>query len=67
MLQGRDRWRDVAVPGATVQALLPPADLAGVTARMDPVPSVGEHTEAVLTALGHSPESLAKLRADGTI
>ncbi|MFG2894218.1 CaiB/BaiF CoA transferase family protein [Streptomyces sp. NPDC048248] len=67
VLEGRDRWRDVAVPGATVQALLPPADLAGVTARMDPVPSVGEHTEAVLTALGHSPESLAALRADGTI
>jgi formyl-CoA transferase len=67
VLEARDRWRDVAVPGATVQALLPPADLAGVTARMDPVPSVGEHTDAVLTALGHSPESLAALRADGTI
>ncbi|MFH8570509.1 CaiB/BaiF CoA transferase family protein [Streptomyces sp. NPDC017993] len=67
VLEGRDRWRDVAVPGATVQALLPPADLAGLTARMDPVPAVGEHTEAVLTALGHSPEYLAALRADGTI
>lgn len=67
VLAGRDRWREVAVPGATVQALLPPADLAGLTARMDPVPAVGEHTEAILTALGRTPADLAALRADSVI
>ncbi|WP_030608544.1 CaiB/BaiF CoA transferase family protein [Streptomyces sclerotialus] len=67
VLEGRDRWREVAVPGATVQALLPPADLAGLTARMGPVPDVGEHTDAILTALGRTPDDLAALRADSVI
>ncbi len=64
VLAARGRWREVTVPGATVQALLPPADLAGLPARMDPVPAVGEHTEAILTELGHSPEDIEALRAD---
>jgi formyl-CoA transferase len=68
VLAGRDRWREVAVPGgAVVEALLPPADLGGVPARMDPVPAVGEHTDAILTELGRSPAEIAALRADGVI
>ncbi|GGW96572.1 CaiB/BaiF CoA transferase family protein [Streptomyces chartreusis] len=68
VLAGRDRWRDVAVPGgATARALLPPADLMGVPARMDPVPAVGEHTEAILTELGRTAEEIAALRADGVV
>ncbi|MFJ2002871.1 CaiB/BaiF CoA transferase family protein [Streptomyces sp. JL3001] len=68
VLAGRDRWRDVAVPGgATARALLPPADLAGVPTRMDPVPSVGEHTEAILTELGRTGEEIAALRADAVV
>lgn len=67
VLAARDRWREVAVPGGTVEALLPPADLAGLPARMDPVPAVGEHTEAILTELGRSPEEIAALRADGVV
>jgi formyl-CoA transferase len=57
----------VAVPGATVQALLPPADLAGLPARMDPVPAVGEHTTTILTALGLSAAEIDALRADGVV
>lgn len=67
VLTARDRRREVAVPGATVEALLPPADLAGVPARMDPVPAVGEHTEAILTELGHGPEEIEALRADAVV
>ncbi|MGY3205800.1 CaiB/BaiF CoA transferase family protein [Streptomyces sp. TE5632] len=67
VLAARDRWREVAVPGATVQALLPPADLAGLPPRMDPVPAVGEHTEAILTELGHSPADIDTLRADDVV
>ncbi|MCZ4610040.1 CaiB/BaiF CoA-transferase family protein [Streptomyces sp. Lzd4kr] len=68
VLAGRDRWRDVAVPGgATARALLPPADLAGVPARMDPVPAVGEHTAAILTELGRTGEEIAALRADAVV
>ncbi|WDF43459.1 CaiB/BaiF CoA-transferase family protein [Streptomyces sp. T12] len=68
VLAARDRWRDVAVPGgATVQALLPPADLARLPARMEPVPAVGEHTEAILAELGRTGVEIEALRADAVI
>ncbi|WP_217237625.1 CaiB/BaiF CoA-transferase family protein [Streptomyces sp. AC555_RSS877] len=68
VLAARGRWRQVGVPGgATVQALLPPADLAGLPARMDPVPGVGEHTEAILAELGRGPADIEALRADAVI
>ncbi|AZM58569.1 MULTISPECIES: CaiB/BaiF CoA transferase family protein [unclassified Streptomyces] len=67
VLAARDRWREVEVPGATVSALIPPADLAGLPARMDPVPAVGEHTEAILTELGRTPGEIAALRADSVV
>jgi formyl-CoA transferase len=65
VLAARGRWRDVPIPGGTeVPALVPPADLAGVTPRMGAVPAVGEHTEAVLTELGYGPADIEALRAD---
>ncbi|MFE0965229.1 CaiB/BaiF CoA transferase family protein [Streptomyces fungicidicus] len=67
VLAARCRWREVAVPGATVEALLPPADLAGLPARMDPVPAVGEHTESILRELGRSAEEIEALRAAGVV
>jgi formyl-CoA transferase len=50
-----------------VRALLPPADLAGLPARMDPVPAVGEHTEAILGQLGRTADDIEALRADGVV
>jgi formyl-CoA transferase len=67
VLAERDRWRDVQIPGAVVQALLPPANLAGISPRMDPVPAAGQHTEDILTALGYSAHDIDRLRADGVI
>jgi len=67
VLTERDRWREVAIPGATVQALLPPANLSGMTPRMDPVPAVGEQTTAILSALGRSTTDIDDLRARGVI
>jgi len=68
VLSGRDRWRDVRIPGgATVRALLPPADLAGLAPRMDPVPAAGEHTETVLAGLGYSTADIDSLRAEHVI
>lgn len=68
VLSGRDRWRDVRIPGgATVRALLPPADLAGLAPRMDPVPAAGEHTETVLAELGYGTADIASLMADRVI
>ncbi|MEV0211531.1 CaiB/BaiF CoA-transferase family protein [Streptomyces sp. NPDC050788] len=67
VLSARNRWHEVTVPGATVQALLPPTDLAGLPTRMDPVPAIGEHTNPILTDLGLSPTEINALRADGVV
>ncbi|MGJ5895253.1 CaiB/BaiF CoA transferase family protein [Streptomyces niveiscabiei] len=68
VLAERDRWRDVTLPGGlAVPALIPPADLAGVAPRMDPVPGVGEHTDAVLAELGYGEAEIGALRGDGVI
>jgi itaconate CoA-transferase len=52
LLAERGRWFEVATPNGPIMALRPPADLAGVPPRMDPVPAVGEHTAAILDELG---------------
>ncbi|PWG13631.1 carnitine dehydratase [Streptomyces sp. V2] len=68
VLAERDRWRDVTLPGGlAVPALIPPVDLAGVPPRMDPVPGVGEHTDAVLAELGYGEAEIGALRGDGVI
>jgi formyl-CoA transferase len=67
VLTERDRWRKVGSPGGEIQALLPPANLGGVEPRMDPVPSVGEHTDAILRGLGHTDAEIERLRAEGVV
>jgi crotonobetainyl-CoA:carnitine CoA-transferase CaiB-like acyl-CoA transferase len=67
VLSGRSRWRDVDTPRGPVRALLPPANLGGATPRMDPVPSVGQHTDAILAELGYEPGEIAALRSAGAV
>jgi crotonobetainyl-CoA:carnitine CoA-transferase CaiB-like acyl-CoA transferase len=67
VLAGRDRWRQVDTPGGPIRALLPPTSISGVTPRMDPVPAVGEHTDAVLASLGYDEERIARLRQAGAV
>jgi len=65
-LRARKRWRDVESPAGSILALLPPGSpqVAGeVSARMDPVPALGEHTDAILAELGCSDPEIAELRA----
>jgi itaconate CoA-transferase len=66
-LQARGRWRQVGTPAGAVPALLPPGSADGAATRMDPVPALGEHTEAVLGELGCSPQEIASLRAEGVV
>ncbi|MER6152917.1 CaiB/BaiF CoA transferase family protein [Streptomyces hirsutus] len=67
VLAERNRWHQVGIPGAVVPALRPPADLAGIGPRMDPVPAAGEHTQRILAELGLSAARIEGLRADGVI
>jgi itaconate CoA-transferase len=66
-LQARDHWRQVNTPAGAVPALLPPGKNSAFTPRMDPIPSVGQHTRAILQALGRSPEQIEALRQSGAI
>jgi itaconate CoA-transferase len=66
-LKARDRWTDVATPSGPVAALLPPGQPNAYAPRMDPVPALGEHTDAILRELGYDDETIARLRADGAV
>lgn len=59
-LRARKRWDEVDTPEGPVTSLLPPG-LMGGEARMDRVPALGEHTEAILAELGLSPAQIAAL------
>ncbi|MEO8752113.1 MAG: CaiB/BaiF CoA-transferase family protein [Casimicrobiaceae bacterium] len=61
-LRARKRWREVDTPAGRVPALLPPGSWEDGAPRMDPVPALGAHTDAILTALGYSPERIGELR-----
>jgi itaconate CoA-transferase len=61
-LRARERWRDVDTPAGTVPAPAPPG-IPAEDARMDPVPALGEHTEAILRELGLDEAGVARLRA----
>jgi itaconate CoA-transferase len=51
-LNARERWRQVGSPAGDIPALLPPGRNNSFDYRMDPVPAVGEHTQAILQELG---------------
>ena len=62
-LKSRQRWRDVGSPVGMLPALLPPGRNSAFDYRMDPIPKVGEHTDAILQELGLSKEAVQALRA----
>jgi len=66
-LKDRDRWVDVDTPAGSIPALLPPGLNSSYDYRMDPVPSVGEHTNTILKELGLADADIASMRASGAI
>ncbi|WP_295523257.1 CaiB/BaiF CoA-transferase family protein [uncultured Pseudacidovorax sp.] len=66
-LHARARWTQVDTPAGPVPALLPPGRSSAFAARMDGVPALGAHTEALLRELGCSETMVNTLRADGAI
>ncbi|MEJ7137437.1 CaiB/BaiF CoA transferase family protein [Amphibiibacter pelophylacis] len=66
-LQARQRWSSVETSVGTVPALLPPGSWTKGPPRMDAVPALGQHTEAILHSLGYSAAQIAGLRAEEAI
>ena len=66
-LKARDRWRSVLTPNGSIPALLPPGRSDAYTPRMDAVPGLGQHAEAILAELGWSPDAIGAMRRDGAI
>jgi len=66
-LKARHRWTEVGTPAGPVPALLPPGQPNGYEPRMDPVPALGQHTDAILAELGFDAERIAKLHAEKAV
>ena len=66
-LKARKRWVDVDTPAGRVPALLPPGLPNAYAPRMDAVPALGEHTDAILGKLGYDDSAIARLRSENAI
>ncbi len=66
-LQARERWRSVGSPEGDIPDLLPPGRSNAFDYGMDPVPAVGQHSEAILAETGLSAAAIAAMRASGAI
>ena len=66
-LRARERFRSVDSPAGAITALLPPATNSSFEYRMDAIPAIGQHTDAILRELGRSDVDIAALRTAGAI
>jgi crotonobetainyl-CoA:carnitine CoA-transferase CaiB-like acyl-CoA transferase len=66
-LKARDRWVQVESPVGLVPAMLPPGSNNSFDYRMDAIPAVGQHTNAILSELGISTSQIESMRAQGAI
>ncbi|MET0981963.1 MAG: CaiB/BaiF CoA-transferase family protein [Telluria sp.] len=66
-LKARGRWLEVDTPNGRIPALLPPGVPNTYAPRMDGVPALGQHTDAILGELGYDGARRDALRAAGAI
>ena len=66
-LRARDRWAEVGSPVGQLPAMLPPVTMTGVSPRMDAIPDVGQHTDAILDELGYASDTIGRWRKAGIV
>ncbi len=66
-LRARGRWTEVETASGAVPALLPPGARDADEVRMDAVPALGAHTDALLAELGLDAAAIARLHRDGAV
>jgi itaconate CoA-transferase len=66
-LKARERWTEVGSPVGSIPAMLPPGVNDSFEYRMDPIPALGEHTNAILGELGYANSDIQRLREAGAI
>jgi itaconate CoA-transferase len=66
-LRARQRQVEVDTPVGPIKAMLPPGVPESFEPRMDPIPAVGQHTDAILKELGYDDAAVAGLRAAGVV
>ena len=66
-LLARRRWTTVPTEAGAVPALLPPGANGADQPRMDAVPALGQHTDALLASLGYDTDQIAQLRVQGAV
>ncbi|MFM0400805.1 CaiB/BaiF CoA transferase family protein [Paraburkholderia aspalathi] len=66
-LKERNRWVSIDSPAGAIPALLPPGISTASDVRLDAVPALGQHTEALLNELGFSTDAIRELREAAVI
>jgi crotonobetainyl-CoA:carnitine CoA-transferase CaiB-like acyl-CoA transferase len=66
-LAARNRWTEIDTAAGRIPALLPPGSWEEAPPRMDAVPTLGQHTDKILSELGYSAARIAALRAEKAI
>ncbi|UPQ84328.1 CoA transferase [Pseudomonas knackmussii] len=66
-LKARQRWSEVGSPAGQLPALLPPGRNSAFAPRMDPIPALGQHTDALLTELGYGADDIQRLHEQGAV
>jgi crotonobetainyl-CoA:carnitine CoA-transferase CaiB-like acyl-CoA transferase len=66
-LSARGCWREIDSPVGLLRALVPPVRMEDVEPAMGAVPSLGQHSDAILEELGFDAATIARWRKEGTI
>jgi len=66
-LKARERWTEVGTGVGPIPALQPPGMPREWNARMEAVPTLGQHTDSILAECGYDRDAIAALRAEGAV